>query len=248
MHRLLFSDASSFSFYFAGSISEEEFRKIVPDYIGALPCVDRGSKPRPDAVKNDIRPLFHFSDLEMEEPLSVLSINYTNFAVPYTLRNRILGWAMEKYIDSKVVKEMRVKASISYSCGASLDISRNMKNPSFALFSLAIVAEVQPEHGLHCKRLFDSLEASILRKGISAAELSGIKAEIRNAHDVDLKSNNSWLFYMENWIRFGLDLFSDYDSVLESITPESFNQFVRDILQGSTKQTYVFVPKGVKQV
>ncbi|MCQ2250560.1 MAG: insulinase family protein [Bacteroidales bacterium] len=248
LHRQLFSDASAFDMIFVGSIDVDEFKRLAEIYLASLPSTNKGSMMRPEVVCDEYRAIHHCSQLDMVEPIAKVEVMFMKDAFQFTVRNYLLCYILDVYMDKMVGDNIRSNASISYSCGASSDIYHSQKVPGTYSACLSISAEVRPEYGMYCRNLINSVLADVVANGISSTDLANVKNEIRNMHAPNLRRNTWWIYYIGVFRKFGLELFRNLDADIDAISVDDLNAYARNIITEGTKQTYVFTPTGVEQV
>jgi len=248
IHRQLFSDAGAFDMAFVGSISVEEFKELAVRYLAALPCTNRGDMMRPEVVCDKRRPLLHCSQVDMVEPISKVSVMLDKWGHAFNIKNIFLTNMLEMYLNKRVGDEVRHKASISYSCGSSMDMGLDRKQPGLMNTSIWLSAEVQPQYGYFCKEILDNLLDTEMDNGISETDFRNVRTEFENGFRPSIRFNSFWLPCIHFWKNHGMDMVGDFDEVLYSISLEDFNAFMRDVICNSTRQTFVFTPTGVEQL
>ncbi len=248
MHRQLFSDASAFDFHFVGAIDVTEFKTLVEKYLAGLPSTNKGPQARHWLVCDEYRNIMHCSQVDMVEPIAMVGVNMENRQLEYSVTNYIMCKMLQVYMDKRVGDEVRRKASISYSCWADVDLNIDFKNPGMVCVILSMAAEVQPEYGWRCRCIMNSVLDQAVSQGVSDADFSNIKEEVKNIYKPTLRRNAWWIYYIRQLHIYGLDLFSDISGFVEAVGKEDFNQFIKKVVRTGTRQTFVFTPTGVEQV
>ena len=61
-------------------------------------------------------------------------------------------------------------------------------------------------------------------------DLNKIKQILLKQADVDASTNKYWIIVLNRWIRFGVDIHTNYKSTVEAITPKDISNYLKNII------------------
>lgn len=248
LHKILFEDVSHFTFLFVGSINVDEFTRLLEKYIAVLPSGKGNNHMCIEAFRDTQRVVCDFSEVEMVDPISYLGHVYESNQLQYSFKNRLLALLMTGILNDRIYNRVRTQSQISYSCGADVRLYRNYRNDDLMRITIQTGAEVQPEYGILANGLINSEIDKLIANGVTDQELDVQRKRRIQIHQNCLRDNKSWLFYVRTFLERQMNVVSDFQSLIDSITVDDVNEFVRSFFAESNIQKYVAMPRGVEQL
>ena len=219
-----FSDASDFTFFITGNINLDSIKGDVETYLGALPSTYQNEKfvdwkmyPPKGVIKK------HF-ERKMEIPKSSIVVIYTG-EIPYTLENAILMDFLKSTLDIVYTENIREKEGATY--GVSVNGTIN-KYPT-ERYSLQIQFDTDPS--LREKLLttiYDEIN-KISRHNPDNVSTDKIKKYMLKKHTEKQVNNRYWQSVINAYIINGIDVSSDYEKIVSSVTPSMIRKFAKKI-------------------
>ena len=103
---------------------------------------------------------------------------------------------------------------------------------------LQIVYQTSPEDYARLNKRIEELLDEFVQNGPSETNIAKVKDYMHKKHLENLRENRFWSSTLKDSIKYGVDYYTDYDAVLDSITAEDIRAAVADLL-GKKNQTKV---------
>ena len=234
-----FQNASQFTFVIVGNFDEQTIRPLIEQYVASLPSlggVGGGSfrdvrTPAMGEVKNNFT-------VKTESP-NAMSYEIWMAKMPYNLENSVKIDALGQVLSQIYLATIREEESAAYTCGA-YGAFDNGGTDSYA--RLIAVTQGNPEKNARAvelllqgaKKSAEKFDADILTK---------VKAYMLKQADDDAKNNGHWVNILTTWKYRGLDMQTDYKKVVESLTPETMQQFLNQIIAAGNHTEVIMMPE-----
>lgn len=222
--RELLANPGTFTFTFVGNFDEDSLREYICQYIASLPSKGKALKAKDVATlaKGEVQNNFK---RKMETPKAIArEIWYSN--APYTLENSVKADAAGQALEMYYLKTIREEASAAYSVGAAGSASRTLDRQQ--IFMQAYCPMDPAKAGT---------AVELLHKGMADAAkqtdpeiLQKVKEYMLKQADEDAKKNGHWLGVISEYLKYGIDMHTDYKKTVQALTPESVSSFVKDVL------------------
>lgn len=216
-----FGDPTNFDFYFVGSIENSKTtRKLIEQYIGSLPVVERNED---------------FRDLGMKPPTGVVEktvkkgtdnqcmVMYNIHGdIEYNTQNKLLLNAVSSILSTKLLEEIREKESGVYTIGAYPRVNR-YPDPSY---NIVVFFSSNPEREQELSEKTFAIMNSLKTDGISEEDVKTEIEKQRRAHETNIRENSYWKNLLVN-INEGRTTHADYLNYMDMINAlsvESLNQ------------------------
>ena len=232
-----FQNASQFTFVIVGNFDEQTIRPLIEQYVASLPGKGKPENfrdvrtPAMGEVKNNFT-------VKTESP-NAMSYEIWTAKLPYTLENSVKIDALGQVLSQIYLATIREEESAAYTCGAYGGFD-NSGTDSYA--RLIGVTQGNPEKNARAVELL--LEgASKSAEKFDADILAKVKAYMLKQADDDAKNNGHWVNILTTWKYRGLDMQTDYKKVVESLTPETMQQFLKQILAAGNHSEVIMMPE-----
>ncbi len=230
-----FGNAADFTFLFVGAINEETIKPILERYLGSLPATgqketfkDLGIRPPAGKVEKEIN--------KGEEPQSLVNIVFTaptvyNPADAYALRS--LGEA----VSIKLVEQLREEKGSVYGVTA---FGGMQKMPySFSTFNISFPCAPENVDTLTAAAIAEV--RSVIKNGVTEADLAKVKEQQKRKLEVDMKQNMFWMTNLYD------AYFNGNDPKLILQKEKQINSLTGKMLQDAAKK-YVNPAKYIRAV
>jgi zinc protease len=216
-----FGDPTNFDFYFVGSIENSKTtRKLIEQYIGSLPVVERNED---------------FRDLGMKPPTGVVEktvkkgtdnqcmVMYNIHGdIEYNAQNKLLLNAVSSILSTKLLEEIREKESGVYTIRAYPRVNR-YPDPSY---NMVIFFSSNPEREQELSEKTFAIMNSLKADGISEEDVKTEIEKLRREHETNIRENSYWknLLVNINEGRTTHDDYLNYMDMINALSVESLNQ------------------------
>lgn len=235
LYRDRFSDMSDFSFYVTGNFNEDSLRTCVCRYIASLPADGRLEKPEDIGYRYVSGRLRRCFTMSMETPQTIAYTFYNNHC-DYNLPNVIRGHMLGSIIQSTLLRDIREKRGWTYGVKAHCGLSAGMNGNDPASLIMPVYIRVAPENADSCFNIVAStVESMADPANISADELNKVKRYMIKSYADNLGDNAYWITVMHMYDKFKQDMNSDYESLVNGVTPEELSEFARTYLVNANR-------------
>ena len=232
-----FQDASQFTFVIVGNFDEQTIRPLIEQYVASLPSKGQSANfrdvrtPATGEVKNNFT-------VKTESP-NAMSYEIWLAKMPYTLENSVKIDALGQVLSQIYLATIREQESAAYTCGAYGGFD-NGGTDSYA--RLIAVSQGNPDKNARAvELLLEGINKSA--EQFDADILTKVKTYMLKQADEDAKNNGHWVNILTTWKYRGLDMQTDYKKVVESLTPEAMQQFVKQILAAGNHAEVIMMPE-----
>ncbi len=232
------ANAAAFTFTIIGNYDEATIRPLIEQYLASLPAQKKIVKSKDLSTDYTGKVVNDFKH-KAETPKSIAVLHWYSKKVPYTLENIIRSQAAGQVLQMVYLKEIREEASAAYTVQAQAGISRDDFNDESSIFAYC---PMKPEKA--------DVAIDIMRRAVK--EMAGGKCDadmvakvkeymLKNLGD-QLKTNGYWVGRINAWRKWNLDLHTDCEKTIQSLTPESICQFVAEVLKSGNEAEVVMLP------
>ncbi|MGL5272166.1 MAG: M16 family metallopeptidase, partial [Phocaeicola sp.] len=220
-----FKDASDFTFILVGNITASEAAPLIETYLGGLPAINRKETFRDtklDIRKGEYKNIFN---KEQETPKASIMVIHSG-DVEYTPKNRILMSMASQVLNLVYTETVREKEGGTY--GVSVRGSIN-KYPT-EKGTLQIAFDTNPEKREHLTNVVLSELNKFANEGASTENLNKVREYMLKQYKESLKENSYWVNVLDRYYWEGIDLSSNYESIVNNITTDELKNFIKSFL------------------
>lgn len=235
-----FANAADFTFVFTGNIDESVIIPMIEQYIAALPAKgkaemhkDFGGKWR-EGFRNNI------FKRGMEIPSATVFMAQGG-KVDYNLKNKIVYSIASQVLNIVMTEEIREKEGGTYGVSVSTQVSY-LPQPN-AMFQ--IYYQTDPDKYEYLNKRIEELVNEFVQNGPSETNMAKVKEYMVKKHQENLRENNYYTNSMRELIINGLDVNTDYEKVLNSITANDVRAAFADLLKQGNK--VIVVMHGIEK-
>lgn len=235
MYKDRFKDASDFTFMFVGNIDLETAKPLIEEYLGSLPSINRKETFK-DLNMNMRQGMYKNEFAKKLETPKATVLTFYNGKCPYTLENKIMIDMLSQALDLVYTEEVREKEGGTYGVSVYGDL---IKYPT-ERFMLQIVFDTDPAKREKMIEIILAEAYKMAETGPSAQNLNKIKEFMLKKHNESVKENGYWLASLDEYFYTGKDMSSDFEKIVNSITPEQLQKFL-DSLLSQKNQTEIIM-------
>ncbi len=221
-----YKDASDFTFYLVGNIDLEKVKPLITKYLGSLPAIHRKETFKDN--KMDIRKGEYKNVYvkEQQTPMATVVFIYSG-QTPYTLKNNVLLSYLSQILNITYTEEVREKEGGTYgvSCYGNLT-----KYPKEQLV-LQIVFQTDPTKKDHLSGIVVDQFKKLVAEGPSNEHLQKVKEYILKKYKDNQKENSYWMNNLDEYFYTGIDMTSNYETLVNSITAKDIQQFAAGLVK-----------------
>ena len=231
------ANAAAYEFTIIGNFDEATIRPLIEQYIASLPSqkkVEKSKMVDTDFTGKVVNSFKH----KAETPKALAIMNWYSKDMPYTLENSVKATMAGQILQMEYLKKIREDASAAYTVGAGAGLSRNdFETQAY------IVAQcpMKPEKGDIALQIMRD-EVNAMTKTCDADKLQKVKEYLLKNLGDQRKQNGYWLGRINNWRKYGLDLDTDYEKVVNAQTVESISAFVAELLKAGNAAEVIMMP------
>ncbi len=222
-----FANAADFTFIITGAFDEETMLPLVAQYIGGLPSKGKAEKAKSIGMTFAEGELEKEFSKKMEVPMAV--VLYVESAKgTFNLKNDLALDIAQQILNIIYTEEIREKEGGTYgvSTGGGYNYSYLPDTQSY----LQIVYQTSPEDYARLNKRIEELLADFAQNGPSDENIAKVKDYIVKKHQENLRENRFWSSTLKDYMKYGVDYYTDYESVLESITADDIRKAISDML------------------
>ncbi|MGL5937644.1 MAG: M16 family metallopeptidase [Phocaeicola sp.] len=225
MYKDRYKDASDFTFILVGNIDATEAAPLIETYLGSLPATHR--KETFKDLKMDIRKgnYKNIFNREQETPKASIMVMRSG-KVKYTPKNRILMSMTSQILNLVYTETVREKEGGTYGVSVGGSISKFPKERG----RLQINFDTNPEKREHLTNVVLTELNKFAKEGPSADNLKKVKEYMLKQYHENQKENSYWVNILDKYYWEGMDLSSQYEAMVNSITADELRGFIKKFL------------------
>ena len=220
-----FANAADFTFVFTGNINTKKMLPLIARYLGNLPA--SASREQYNDIQLDftLGQADHVFVRPMEVPMA--TVVYVHSArLPYSQKERLTASVAGQVLDIVMTEEIREKEGGTYGVSVGLETVALPYEEAY----LQLVYQTDPDRYEYLNSRIEAIVAQMAQDGPREADLAKVKDYMAKNHQENLRENKYFSASMSEYLKTGLDVVSDYESVLESITADDVRGFLTDLL------------------
>jgi zinc protease len=231
------ANAAAFTFNIVGNFDEESIRPLIEQYIASLPSQKKIVKSKD--VSTDFKGIVinNFKQ-KGETPKAIGVIVWNSKKIPFTLENSIQASMAGQILSMEYLKKIREDASAAYTVGCNASLSRDDFGTDATVYVYCPMKPEKADTALMIMR--DEVDALV--KGCDPDKLQNVKEYMLKSHSDQQKQNTYWMGAIKIWREYGLDLYTDYEKVVNAQTPESIGAFMKKVLKAGNRAEVVMMP------
>ena len=230
--------AKGWNISIVGNFDEATIRPLICQYIASLPAKKKPttSKRVKFLQKGKITNAFK---RKQETPKCTAYEVWYSEDVPYTLETSIQADMVGQLMRMAYTKEIREEASAAYSVMAAGAAS---KVDDYELMQFFAMCPMKPEKKEIAMELLNKA-VNDMTTTCDQERLDKVKELMLKEADDQQKQNRYWLNVIDSQERNGIDMHTNYKSLVQSQTPSKISNFVKEVLKSGNNITVMMLPE-----
>lgn len=232
MYHKLVSNAADYTFYFVGNVDINTLKPLLEKYIASLP-----SNPKKlTAAKTDYnvytRKGEYTDDFKHEmQSAQVMVFNaYTDNQIETNLRNELLLQFTSDILDIVFTNTLREEEGGTYS--PQVGSTTNPYTKDWTLYYVYFTGDEMKDK--LANRAYAEMQ-KLLANGAAEEDFNKVKGAELNQYEINSKTNGYWLGGLKTMNVFGSNDAAVRKSVIESITIDELNKFMKGLVSGKNR-------------
>jgi zinc protease len=238
MYRERIADASDFVFTFVGNIEKDSIIPLMEQYLAVLPSlkrVEQGDASRmPVPRKGSI--INHFQRTLETPKASILTV-YTG-QMDYDFETALTASFLKQILDLVFMEKVRENESGSYGVSAAINVAAFPKGQTV----FQTYFDTDPDKKDKLMGIIKDELMQIVNNGPREIDYTKTRENMLKRHDEALQENSYWLSVIDSWHFRGYDWHTDYQTRLESVTPEKIRTFAKKLIDQGNYVEVVMEP------
>lgn len=235
-----YADASDFTFVFVGNFDNDSIRQYVRQYIATLPTLKRNDTPVDNGFNVRLGEYTTRFQRKMEEPKSQM-IQYLQAPIENTLENQVVADVLGQVLTMRLLEVVREDMGAAYSLGADCGVTKI--SDGTCRVSLQIYAPVKPEMCDTSILVISQELEKMAKEGAEEKYLTKVKEYLLKNYKENERKNWTWIGYIEDYFRDGIDDFSEYETLVKNLSGEDVARMAQLILNAKNHITIVMLPE-----
>lgn len=234
-----YKDASDFTFTFVGNIDPVKEKPLIEQYLGSLPSINRKEsfKNIDASYKEGVQN--RAFDKVMENPTASVVDIYTGTIDP-TLDNRMKLSMLTQILRIVYTEKVREEESGTYGVSVSGRIADYPKGQCI----VQMYFDTNEEKKEHLNNIVRSEFANIAKNGPQETDFSKVKEFMLKKFNENQQENSYWLGTINSYFQTGYDGHSNYENILNKITPADIKTFAKSLIDQNN--SIEIIMNGVK--
>lgn len=244
IHADRFGDMSDFTYIITGNFNNDEVKALVEKYIASLPGNGRQEKPQ-DIGYGFFKGEGAFSyTYPMESTPQSITYSFFNGECPYDLEHILLAQTFGSIVKSRLMAEVREKRGLTYGINSHCSVTTGFNSPDTpSRFIMPVYIKVEPGHEEEVFGVVRSTISDLSTDGPTPEEVGKVKAFLAKEIADNRTDNGYWETVIKVYDQFGQDMDSDYETVLDRMTPETIRDFGKTYLTGADHVEISMIPE-----
>ncbi len=220
-----FANAADFTFVITGNVSEEELLPLLKTYVASLPAKGKKEGFNYGAFGYSENSSDCEFTRQMQDPYV---LNFFSYVIPseYNLKNDLVNELLGSTLELILHEEIREKEGGTYGISSSVGVNGEPINQAI----LQIVYQTDPARYEYLNRRVVEIVNQFVIDGPRAIDVEKTKKNLLKDHEENLQQTSYWHNLMVTYLRYGADMCTDYEAVLDSITSEDITDALKKFI------------------
>lgn len=234
IHADRFGDMSDFTYIITGNFNNDEVKALVEKYIASLPGNGRQEKPQ-DIGYGFFKGEGAFSyTYPMESTPQSITYSFFNGECPYDLEHILMAQTFGSIVKSRLMAEVREKRGLTYGINSHCSVTTGFNSPDTpSRFIMPVYIKVEPGHEEEVFGVVRSTISDLSTDGPTPEEVGKVKAFLAKEIADNRTDNGYWETVIKVYDQFGQNMDSEYEAILDRMTPETIRDFGKTYLTGA---------------
>lgn len=235
------ANAADYTFVFVGNVDVQTLLPLIETYIASLPSTGKPSKlGKIYPIKSPKGKVFVDFDKPMNTP-STMIYNTVDQKAKYSVAEEINIELAGDILDILFTEIIREKEGAAYSPGA-------YGYYNFVDGKWQLVSSIQTNADMKARvlDLEKELRMNLFKNGATSDHFNKVKSAALNQYDINIRKNSEWM----SWIidaEQGHNTFHNRKAILENLTLEQFNAWLRKAYNGKNMITVIMTGVPVQE-
>ena len=237
IHKDRFKNAAQFNFVIVGNFDEDAIKPFIEQYVASLPA-DKNAAPdkQKDVLTTFKGKVKNNFTVKTDSPQAI-SVLVWQAPVDYTLENNVKADAIGQVLMQNYLATIREEESAAYTCAGQGNIDMRGAKP---LARILGISQGNPEKNARAlELLYKGFNDNMKKMDLDA--LGKVKEYMLKQADVDAKSNQHWVNVLTAWKDYGVDLQTNYKSVVESLSAKDLQKFMKKLTKSGNQMECVMM-------
>lgn len=225
MYKQCFSNPSSFTFVFVGTIDEETLQPLVEQYLGSFPSTSKNleqGKLRYGMRKGKYTN--HFMK-PMQTPKSSVMDIYSGI-IKRNVKNSISLNILNQVLDIVYTRTIRESEGGTYGVNTNINVNRIPDGETL----LQISYTTEPSKVADLNNIIHRELKTIAESGPTDTDFYKVKEYLLKNYEDQKRQNQFWMSHLLIYYFYREDFYSDYHSTLEDITTDDIKTIAKELL------------------
>lgn len=235
-----FADASDFTFVFVGNIDAEKAKPLIETYLGSIKDIDREETWKDNGVDYPEKDTYNHFVREMETAKTTIHIDFHG-DIKYSKENSLLMKFASELLNKRYLDVIREKEGGSYGVRVRGSVNKFPREE----YNLVIRFDTDPAKADKLKGIVYEEIQSLFKKGLKEDDLIEAKKNFVKEYQENLRKNGYWIGAINTYYVYdeSVKTVEAYEKMINSITKEKIEAFVRKYLAKPVKVEVVMSPK-----
>ena len=231
-----FKDASDFTFILVGNIDLSKDKPLIEKYIGGLPAINR-KESYIDRKINTRKGFYENEFIKKQDQPKSSVFTYYSGETQYTRKNNILISMLSQVMTLVYTEKVREDEGGTYGVGVQGDITRLPNEEG----SFLIAFDTDPEKKAKLMEIIYREIDNVCENGASQKDLDKVKENMLKQYHELLNENGYWMAAIDQYVRADIDVVSDYEELIKSITNDDLKTFAKELFSQKNRIEVVMV-------
>lgn len=221
------ANAADYTFVFVGNVDANTLKPLLEKYVASLPSTKKINPVKNVTSLEMVRGIVNKDFTQpMQNPKTKVFTVCSGNNLEYNTRNSILIGMAGDVLDMVYLETIREEMGATY--GASVGGGINANTGIWQLVYLFDTNDKQQNEAIErCEVEMKKLFAN----GAEEEKFNRVKEALIKQYEINVRTNSYWTEAILSTQR-GFNTFSDYESVLKSITLNDLNEFMKNLYNG----------------
>ena len=232
-------NAADFTFVFVGNIDEESFKPLMCQYIGSLKANAKKATKKfttDSAFELPLGNETNYFTTTMETPQTWAFIGVFG-KTPYTAENKVLASIAGQILSKRLLDKVREEMGATYSIGAGSMLTRTGDVNTIIQVPFPMKPEMKDEVLAAVHSIINDMTSTV-----KAEELNPVKEYMIKDAAESLEKNDEWVNAISATGLNGVQTFTNAADVINGITVESVQNFMRQLLDQNNYRVVILDP------
>lgn len=237
-----FANLAGMNLIITGDVREEKLDDLLCQYVASLPGDPDSVQTGVGSNLNTLRKGRYTNVFEKEMATPSANTNIVYWCeMPYTAGNDLLISMLSQILRSRYTDKVREEKGGTYGVKVEGQLWRHPEQAG----SIDINFRCDPSNYNELIKIVDRELMDIAENGPSTEEINKVKEYERKNYDRAVLTNGWWEYVRYNVLRNGVDFNENYVEKVNSVSPDSFSDIAKRLLDGGNRIQVTMVPPEV---